>query len=135
MGKRRCRPGAHRAGRAVPVHPALSATITDALSVGGTEAGITALRVATRLELAQPLLAAVETVVEHAELTTLSGLDAALPRASLVLTRTAVRIAEALVSKRRELTALNRDAYLPDLACRATTSPPTWPRPAAAPKA
>ncbi|MCY7340624.1 MAG: trypsin-like peptidase domain-containing protein [Pseudonocardia sp.] len=101
-------------GRAHPQHPHLTQTIAHAV-LDGT-AGTAAITVAPRLEDPRPLLAAVDRLIDTADVATLRVLGDTLPRHSMLLATTSVKVTAALVGLLREATEADRDAYLPDLA-------------------
>ena len=103
-------------GRAHPQHPHLTWTITDTVLSSGTTGGAAALAVAPRLDQPQPLLTALDRLIDTADAATLHALNDSLPRFSMLLTRTSLRATATLVDLYRELAAGNPDAYLPDLA-------------------
>ena len=101
-------------GRAHPQHPHLTQTIAHAV-LGGT-AGAAAITVAPRLEDPRPLLAAVDRLMDTADVATLRVLNDTLPHYSMLLAPTSVKVTAALVGLLREAAEADRDAYLPDLA-------------------
>ena len=103
-------------GRAHPQHPHLTRTITDTVLNAGTTGGAAAIAVVPRLDQPQPLLTALDRLIDIADAATLRALSDALPRFSMLLTPTSLRTAATLVDLYRELAAGNRDAYLPNLA-------------------
>ncbi|MDQ2709438.1 MAG: tetratricopeptide repeat protein, partial [Actinomycetota bacterium] len=102
-------------GRAAPYHPHLVESIAATLRDAGQPAGIAALAVALRLEQPEPLLHALDSCITTADLPALQALSDVLPRSSMLLAPTSLRIAECLVIKLRDA-ATDRDAYLPNLA-------------------
>ena len=64
----------------------------------------------------RPLLDAVEQFANTADVQALHDLNDGLPRFSLLLGRTTLKITSAMVRRLREAATGNRDAYLPDLA-------------------
>ena len=103
-------------GRAHPQHPHLTATITDLVVSTGTAGGRAAIAVAPRLEQPQPVLAALDRIVDGADLPALHELSGALPRFSLLLGPTIFKIQTAIVAALRLAAQTNPDAHLPDLA-------------------
>jgi len=103
-------------GRAHPHYPHLTQTITDAVLSAGTPGGAAAITVAPRLAHPQPLLTALERLIQTADLPTLQALNSALPHYSMLLTPISLNLTTALVTLLREAAKSNRDANLPDLA-------------------
>ncbi|MDT7653222.1 MAG: hypothetical protein QOI36_4628, partial [Pseudonocardiales bacterium] len=103
-------------GRAHPFHPHLTRAITEVVLSTGVPGGVAAITVAPRLEQPQPLLTALEQLIQAGDLPMLRALGDALPRYSMLLAPIALKLTATLVSLHRAAAASNRDAYLPDLA-------------------
>jgi hypothetical protein len=107
-------------GRAHPFHPHLTQAITDVVLGAGVTGGVAAITVAPRLEQPQPLLTALEKLIQAGDSPTLRALGDALPRYSMLLAPIALKLTATLVALHRAAAASDRDAYLPDLAMSVT---------------
>jgi hypothetical protein len=103
-------------GRAAPQHPRLAEVIAETIMTAGGRGGLAALAVAPRLEHPQPMLEALQPLINTEDIDTLQTLSGALPRHSMLLAPISLAIATTLVARLREATATTGDAYLPDLA-------------------
>jgi tetratricopeptide (TPR) repeat protein len=103
-------------GRAAPQHPGLAEVIAETIQTAGAPGGLAALTVAPRLEHPQPLLDALQPLINSESIDTLQTLSDALPRHSMLLGPISLALTTTLVARLRDATIANRDAYLPDLA-------------------
>ncbi|MGB7796153.1 MAG: trypsin-like peptidase domain-containing protein, partial [Pseudonocardiaceae bacterium] len=103
-------------GRAVPQHPGLAEVIAETIQTAGGPGGLAALTVAPRLEHPQPMLEALQPLINSASIDTLQTLSSALPRHSMLLGPISLALTTTLVARLRDATIANRDAHLPALA-------------------
>ncbi|MGQ0479493.1 MAG: tetratricopeptide repeat protein [Pseudonocardia sp.] len=103
-------------GRAHPQHPHLVEAITDMVVSSGPAGVAAVVAVAPRPAQPQPLLTALNRLVDTAEITELSALNDALPRFSLLLGPTTLNANVRTVELLRAAAATSRDVYLPALA-------------------
>lgn len=103
-------------GRAHPEHPHLTHCISQTILGAGPASGAAAIAVAPRLEQPQPLLTALDQLIDTADRATLQEINAVLPRFSMLLGPVTLKAAKALAALLRHATEADRDAYLPELA-------------------
>jgi hypothetical protein len=72
-------------GRAVPQHPGLAEVIAETIQTAGGPGGLAALTVVPRLEHPQPLLDALQPLINSESIDTLQTLSGALPRHGMLL--------------------------------------------------
>ena len=103
-------------GRAHPEHPHLTPCISQTVLGADPASGAAAIAVAPRLEQPQPLLTALDQLIDTADIATLQEINDAFPRFSMLLGPATLKAAEALAALLRHATEADRNAYLPALA-------------------